>query len=85
MRIEAEFTKQMEAHRKALGLTIEQNAERAGISDRQYRYYLSGSAQPMIGTAMRLSAALAVDMNAIRDLQRPDAFGCYPKDPDEDA
>ncbi len=79
MVVEKEFIRLAEERRRALGWPIEQLAARAEISDRQYRNYLSGSAQPMIGTAMRLSAALGLDLNALRDRQVPDEFGCYLK------
>lgn len=79
MVIEIEFIHLVEQRRKALSLTIEQLATRVGISDRQYQYYLVGSAQPTIGTAMRMAAVLQIDLNALRDMQVPDDFGNYHK------
>lgn len=71
----------LKIYRLSKGATILSWAEKAGVSERTYRYYESGTRKPNIEVAQRLAAALGVDVETIF----PPEVGVLPEQPEANA
>ena len=66
MEMKETFQTVIYSRRKALHLTQEQVAEQCGVTPRHYQNIETGHCRPGLDIALRISAVLDVDLNALR-------------------